>query len=515
MSESEFSYEPMITPDNKIQVIVSNPNTGEVKEMDYNELQTLCDKKFSNAIFKFCSEHHLDWKYPTALHLKDCLDPIEGWNQFDMQQGNYCDRLKNVSCRIMQYLEKHVYLSGAHDAALITTFVVATYYKKMFEYAPRLLIHGVTNSGKSVLLDILKDMCYRGNASGDTTAASLFRMIDSYGITPLLDEFQDYDRDTRNGIKKILKNGNVKDHCVQRAEKNSNNSLEPKTYNIYAPVVFVNQAGGKLLSEEIINRAISILMIAAPDCSMPMIPDRDELRDIRDELYTIRCVWLADPKRVGLKSVYESCIAELQNPNGIVTPAGTYYFSNRCRDILGTMYPVAKMIGTDEAVLESFADLQKSVSENDKNSKIGKVFAGLIRAIEVVMETEPLCTDYLYALSKVETRDIAECYSRILIADGEMRDIDKLPTREVTNTLREMGFKTHLNNYNHSVFNLDRLADVFQTNLLRFGSKDAIQKYGNNKTKKSSNSVNSVVKDMCQTPQELNNLTRSEVSRGC
>lgn len=521
MSERNFvpSYlcpiEPMVCPDGQIKAIVIDTNNGVVKVVDYNGMKEFYDKNELNRQYGFMKNHTKDWKYPSVLHLDESLDPIEGWIPFDEFNGDYIGRLKNAASRIMRYLEKHIYLYGTFDAELIATFSIATFFKRMFEYAPRFLIRGATNSGKSTLLDMMAEICYRGNLSGDTTEASLFRLIDTCDITPLLDEYQDYDRNTQNGIKKILKNGNVKGHSVQRTEKIGNAAAEAKSYDIYAPLVLINQAGGKSLPEEVINRAVSIMMMSLPDGNLPMIPDREELRNIRDELYSIRCVCLADPDRVGLEAIYQEALSELQNPNGIVSCSGTYRFTNRCRDILGTMYSVAKMIGTEDAILQAFQEMQSSVYDDDRDSSVGKVFTAILDTIVNKMDTEPLCTNYLDALQRITTHEIADFYTGILVAEGELRTNERVPTRHVTNMLRDMGFEIKRDNYNHSVFKTEKLEQIFQANLQRYGTDEDRKTYGKKAlTTNNPEFEKVVVKSLCQNPCELNNLTRNEIPRG-
>jgi len=147
--------EPLLENDKDFKAIISNreKNLWEVK--DLNQIAEMFSDKEAEQILKFVVEHTNDWIYPSDFHPKECLGFVEGRERFDAIDGDYVDRIRRVSSRIMKYLSKHLYLVGDYDSELITGFTISTYFKELFDYAPRLLIRGATNSGKSTLLDAL------------------------------------------------------------------------------------------------------------------------------------------------------------------------------------------------------------------------------------------------------------------------------------------------------------------------------------------------------------------------
>ena len=490
--------------------IYINPAKNIAEVRPFNDLKDLFDSEICKEFQNFIINHVADWKYPTEFHPKECLHPVEGRVPFNLDIGDYTERLSAVAKRIMQYLARHVFLSGWHDTELITAFAIGTFFTPMFEYAPRLLIRGPTNSGKSTLLDILSEICYRGNLSGDTTEASLFRMIHNCGVTPLLDEFQDYDVSAQNGIKKVLKNGNVRGHSVQRTEKLGNNLAEARTYQVFGPVAFINQAGGRVIPEEVINRSISVMMMSVPNASIPMIPDRAELEEIRNELYTIRCLWLANRERVGFDEIYEQSIEELQSPKGIVCDSAVLHFNNRCRDILGTMYTIGKMMKAEIPILRAFVEIQDDLTDNERDTDLARAFQSMINIIERRMSETPVYTQPIDTLGEVSTFDIAREYEILLTADGDLNSNGKVSTRTVTNMIKDMGFKFDRDRYtNHSLISRKRFDIIFQTNLGRYGTEESIRKYGKaSLTTNNDGSDDSVVRSMCQDAESPNNLTR-------
>jgi len=493
--------EPMMDSANQYKAIVSNRTKKSWEVMDINQIFNTVGEDDGNELVKFFIDHSHDWKYPSVFHPMECLGYSEGREKFSPLDGNYVDRMKRVASRIIAYLQKHIYLTGTYDMELITGFIISTYYMEMFSYAPRLLIRGPTNSGKSTLLDILGELCYRGNTSGDTTEAAIFRMIHFGHVTPLLDEFQDYSHDAQNGIKKILKNGNTRGRSVQRVEKIGNRASETKTYDIFAPVAFINQVGGKAIAEEVINRSMTITMFARPDFALPMMSDSVELEEIRNELYTIRAMWIADRNLVGFDMIHKKAIMELQDPNGVECDSKMHHFSNRCRDILGTMYTVAKMSGMEYQIITAFEEIQVTGMDDERDSSLSMVFTSIVRAMENFMEDNPMFTNFMQALQQINTRDIADIYRDLMLSEGEISMNMNIATRTVTNQVKGMGFNlTRCRKDNSSLLSPKGLDLCFQMNLMKYGTEDAIKKYS-----KKDSQIESTQSRMVN--EQLNNLT--------
>ena len=345
--------------------------------------------------------------------------------------------------------------------------------------------------------------------AGNTTEASLFRNISNLGVTPLLDEFQDYSSEVRNGIKKVLKNGNTRGRAVQRVEKQSNNSMETASYDVFSPIAFINQAGGKTIPEEVINRSISITMFSQPDIELPMDLDHQELREIRDELYTIRAMWIADPDRTHFESIHSQAKNELQNPKGIVVDGIEYHFSNRCRDIMGTMYTVAKMAGIERTIVKAFGEMQDSVIDEEKDTNLGRTFMSIMKAAELYMYQNPAFTKITDVLPNITTSEVADAYRRLLTEEGELGVNEKFSTRIVTNMIKDMGFGFTRDRYtNKSLFSSRGLESCFQVNLMKYGSDDAISRYAWDKLKNARKIRKHVDSSPTEVSEQPNNLTR-------
>ncbi|MBR4504809.1 MAG: hypothetical protein IKP20_07565 [Candidatus Methanomethylophilaceae archaeon] len=179
MVAKDLRAEPVYDEKDGFRLLVIDQETKDIRLLEPWEIEKwFGDKRAAGMMTSCLYNHRKDWEYPSDIHPRQRLSALGGREDFSVLDGDYVMRLTAVSERIMGYLDRHVRLCGDYDAEIIATFIVASYFMDIFGYAPRFLILGATNSGKTKVLDICRGLCYHGNMTGDTTEASIFRMID-------------------------------------------------------------------------------------------------------------------------------------------------------------------------------------------------------------------------------------------------------------------------------------------------------------------------------------------------
>src|SRR5439155_9748838 len=86
--------------------------------------------------------------------------------------------------------------------------------------------------GKSTLLDVLSRLVPKPRGASGITAAALFRVIDAYCPTLLLDEADSYARDNED-LRGVLDAGHRRDGAVIRTVGEDH---EPRQFSAWAPV---------------------------------------------------------------------------------------------------------------------------------------------------------------------------------------------------------------------------------------------------------------------------------------
>ena len=119
---------------------------------------------------------------------------------------------------------------------------IASYYALFswvydgFNELPYLRLRGDPGSGKTRFLLIVGSLCYKPIfASGASTVSPLFRILDAFRGTLIIDEGDFRLSDEKAEIVKILNNGNAKGFPVLRSETYGKKEFNPRAYQVFGP----------------------------------------------------------------------------------------------------------------------------------------------------------------------------------------------------------------------------------------------------------------------------------------
>ena len=137
----------------------------------------------------------------------------------------------------------HRYVDVTETFELVATYyVLLTWVYDTFNEIPYLRVRGDYGSGKTRFLLAVGSICYKPIfASGASTVAPLFHILDQVGGTLVLDEGDFRFSDEKADIAKILNNGNAKGFPVLRCEKINQREFSPRAYTIYGPKIIASR----------------------------------------------------------------------------------------------------------------------------------------------------------------------------------------------------------------------------------------------------------------------------------
>jgi hypothetical protein len=156
---------------------------------------------------------------------------------------------------IVRTIRRYIVLKDS-EAVTIALWLVASYAFMEFFIFPRLRIKSpVPGCGKSTLLDILECLVNRPHKVDNGTVSTLFRVIEQYRPTQLLDETDAWLKDDTSGEKRgIINAGHKKNGAVERCV---GEDQEVRWFFVYCPMILV---GIGKLAGTIEDRSVSVLL---------------------------------------------------------------------------------------------------------------------------------------------------------------------------------------------------------------------------------------------------------------
>lgn len=136
---------------------------------------------------------------------------------------------------IRDFLHRYVDVTATFER-LCAYYVLLTWIYDDFSELPYLRVLGDAGSGKTRFLLTVGSLCYKPIfASGASTVSPLFRILDIFKGTLLIDEGDFPQSDEKAEIVKILNNGNAKGFPVLRSETVNGKEYNPRAYHVYGP----------------------------------------------------------------------------------------------------------------------------------------------------------------------------------------------------------------------------------------------------------------------------------------
>lgn len=191
---------------------------------------------------------------------------------------------------IRAFIHKYVDLSDLFEE-LTAYYVLLTWIYDAFEELPYLRVRGDYGSGKTRFLLVVGSVCYKPMfASGASTTSPLFRIIDAFRGTLVLDESDFRVSDERAEIVKILNNGNSRGFPVLRTEVLRSKEFDPRAYTVFGPKIIATRGyfddralESRCLTEDLGQRPLR------DDVPINLTPSyRGEALELRDKLLLYR-----------------------------------------------------------------------------------------------------------------------------------------------------------------------------------------------------------------------------------
>ncbi len=142
---------------------------------------------------------------------------------------------------IKQFIHKYVGISSLFEE-IATFYVLFTWIYDCFNELPYLRALGDYGCGKSRFLRVIGSLCYKPIfTAGATSISPIFRIINEFNGTFILDEADLRVSDTKSEIVKILNSGFAKGTPVMRSEEKKGGGFDVKVFNVYCPKIIATR----------------------------------------------------------------------------------------------------------------------------------------------------------------------------------------------------------------------------------------------------------------------------------
>lgn len=197
----------------------------------------------------------------------------------------YTTPLRTAYEYIKKLYQEYVDFSEEETHDFKAVWDIGTYFHPLFHSYPYLHIHGLANTGKTHVLKIGSLICFNAIESGSMTESPLFRMIERWRPTFLIDETDALaNRKNNPEFTELLLNGYKKFGKAWRSEKlTPESTFTPTSFDIYSPKMLANIEG---LEDVLATRTIKITMWRSKsDKFSKELFDNVEWQDARDLCY--------------------------------------------------------------------------------------------------------------------------------------------------------------------------------------------------------------------------------------
>lgn len=143
--------------------------------------------------------------------------------------------------RVRAFIHELVDVSAEFEE-IASHYVLLTWLYDRFSALPYLRVMGDPGSGKTRFLAVVGSLCYKPVfASGASTVSPLFRILDTFKGTLVLDESDFRVSDEMAGVVKILNNGFSKGFPVLRSEPTGRRDFNPQAYAVFGPKIIATR----------------------------------------------------------------------------------------------------------------------------------------------------------------------------------------------------------------------------------------------------------------------------------
>lgn len=205
---------------------------------------------------------------------------------------------------IENLLNRHLVLPD-HAATAITLWIIFTYVYDGFRVCPMLMVESPQKRcGKTTLLAILLRACYRPLSAANISPSALYRVIEKWSPTLIIDEADTFVRDNEE-LRGLLNCGHTREFAYTLRNVEINGQYEPYRFSTWGPKAI---AAIGALRDTLVDRSIVIKMRRKKRSEA-----RERLTGFEQSFITERCSRWAQDNATKLRVIDVEATQELHD----------------------------------------------------------------------------------------------------------------------------------------------------------------------------------------------------------
>lgn len=172
------------------------------------------------------------WRMDTRLEFGNFI-PLQRTPLTHPSEPTEYENEQQLYNTVKAYIYKHVDVLNPHGYDILTAFVFSTWLQELFDFTPYLGFYGRQETGKSRGLEVLKELVFRAWHTTSLTTATLYRLIEKFNPTLLIDESEFLASQEKRELIGLLNSGQRRGVLVPRMKGEDSQDFD--FYNTYSP----------------------------------------------------------------------------------------------------------------------------------------------------------------------------------------------------------------------------------------------------------------------------------------
>lgn len=378
---------------------------------------------------------------------------------------------------LVRICSEYVDLQSVDWDFALASWILYTWIPELFPVLPRLLIKGVTNTGKSRVTDLVRLLGNKGLVSTDMTPAVMFRIAERFQPTLAYDEAQDMvsDKEKSAAILNIYKSGYDRRPIFRMKENNDDFDV----FHVENPLAMAVKNWEP--PEDCLNRSLIINMIKKRRrVSKDRPEESEEFLELRGRALAFRLKCFSG--KIPIEEVKQKA-SELVDQE-VELDGLKYQLEDRAAELARVLIVPSLVFGGSEEVFKVLLESEIKARQALLSTREAHVFFALQADLDRrIMDGEWKWVENgasnEKALAPSEhvgkfctySTDILEHYISDLRLRGDFDDKKPPQTRIITSALKALGFKGANGTGNKYGLLTKDFAEVYLANLRSYGER--------------------------------------------